>query len=88
MKEYAFLPINQLDPLREEFMPARPAKKILSCVEGARKEEAERNLVINVSLVKMKTDEGEGKGEQRGEQGSEGRGGQEKKRKERKRERE
>ena len=49
MKEYAFLPMSQLDPLRAEFMPPRPAKRFLSCIDGAKKEERERNLVINVS---------------------------------------
>ena len=50
MKEYAFLPMSQLDPLRAEFMPPKPAKRFLSCIDGTKKEEAERNLVINVRI--------------------------------------
>ena len=52
MKEYAFLPMSQLDPLRAEFMPTKPAKRFLSCIDGTKKEETERNLVINVSSTK------------------------------------
>ena len=55
MKEYAFLPMSQLDPLRAEFMPPRPAKRFLSCIDGAKKEERERNLVINVSPEEWKS---------------------------------
>lgn len=48
MKEYAFLPASQLDPLRDQFLPAKVAKKLQSCIEGARKEKLEINFVIEV----------------------------------------
>ena len=51
MKEYAFLPGNMLDLLRPEFMPIRPAKRFLSCIDGAKKEQAESDIVEDVSVI-------------------------------------
>lgn len=48
MKEYAFLPASQLDPLRDQFLPSKVAKKLQCCIEGARKEKLEINSVIEV----------------------------------------
>ena len=53
MKEYAFLPGNMLDPLRAEFMPIRPAKRFLSCIDGAKKEQAESDIVVDVSVISV-----------------------------------
>jgi hypothetical protein len=49
MKEYAFLPSAQLDPLRDDFMPSKVVKKFLTCIEGARKEQLDMDTVIDVS---------------------------------------
>lgn len=49
MKEYAFLPSSQLDPLRDDFMPSKVVKKFLTCIEGARKEQLDMDTVIEVS---------------------------------------
>jgi hypothetical protein len=48
MKEYAFLPSSQLDPLRDDFMPSKVAKKFLACIEGARREQLDMDTVIDV----------------------------------------
>ena len=53
MKEYAFLPGNMLDLLRPEFMPIRPAKRFLSCIDGAKKEQAESDIVEDVSVISI-----------------------------------
>lgn len=49
MKEYAFLPLAQLDPLRDDFMPSKVVKKFLTCIDGARKEQQDMDTVIDVS---------------------------------------
>ena len=51
MKEYAFLPSSQLDPLRDDFMPSKVVKKFLTCIEGARKEQLDMDAVIDVSTL-------------------------------------
>ena len=51
MKEYAFLSPSLLDPFREEFMPSRPVKRFLSCIEGANKEQLEMVTVIDVRTL-------------------------------------
>jgi hypothetical protein len=51
MKEYAFLPSSQLDPLRDDFMPSKVVKRFLTCIEGARKEQLDMDAVIDVSTL-------------------------------------
>jgi hypothetical protein len=49
-REYAFLPSTQLDPLKEEFMPIRPLKRLISCMDSVSKENADMKSVIDLVL--------------------------------------
>jgi hypothetical protein len=49
-REYAFLPSTQFDPIKEEFMPTRPLKRLVSCMDSVKKEKADMKSVVDLVL--------------------------------------